>query len=170
MPTLYLFVGFPGAGKTTIARWICGATGAVHIWADKERKEMFIHPTHSHKESQELYAYLNARVEEHLQAGTSVVFDTNFNFREDREHMRKIARRAGAEIVIIWVRTAKDIAKHRAVNDSHDKPTRLFGNMHSRTWDRIAGHLQPPTNEPDVIELDGADLDKEETLQRLEIF
>jgi predicted kinase len=45
-PKLYFFVGFPGAGKTTLAKSIADATGATHIWADDERHQLF--PAASH--------------------------------------------------------------------------------------------------------------------------
>src|ERR1700740_2189499 len=104
-PRLYLFVGYSGAGKTTIAQALEEMTGAIHLWADSERHKLFAEPTHSHDESTELYKRLNEQAEELLKAGKSVIFDTNFNFHKDREHLQQIAKRVGAEAIIIWVTT-----------------------------------------------------------------
>ena len=86
--TLYLFVGYPGSGKTTAANIICKLTGAEHIWADRERQKMFGRPTHSPQESAALYHRLNERTRQLLLQDKSVVFDTNFNYRRDRDHLR----------------------------------------------------------------------------------
>jgi predicted kinase len=169
-PTLYLFVGYPGAGKTTVAQIICGATGAVHLWADYERRAMFVEPTHDQNESRQLYGYLNGEAHRLLKEGRSVVFDTNFNFYKDREHMRRIAGEAGAQLKLIWLQTGKDLAKHRATNDSHNKPTRLYGNMNEATFERIAGHLEPPRPDERPIVFIGENLQKTEVLRALNLL
>jgi predicted kinase len=169
MATLYLFVGYPGSGKTTVAQIICGATNAVHIWADKERRDMFRAPTHSADESAHLYTHLNDRTRDLLREGKSVVFDTNFNFYKDREHLRKIAAECNADVKLIWLKTDQALAKHRATNESHDQPTRLFGNMEADDFDRIAGHLQPPEPSEHAIVFVGKDLQKSEVLDMLQL-
>ena len=73
-PKLYLFVGYPGAGKTTVAKIIEEASAAEHIWADHERRKLFMTPTHSHEESKALYEQLNEQTANLLKAGTSVLF------------------------------------------------------------------------------------------------
>lgn len=118
-PTLYLMLGYPGAGKTTVSKIIHELTGATHLWADKIRNERFAHPTHSHQENLDLYGYLNELTAELLATGQDVIFDTAFNFKKDREHLVDIARQHGAETKLIWVQTPKKVAQERATHPGH---------------------------------------------------
>lgn len=154
--TLFLMVGFPGAGKTTAAKFIKQFTGAEHLWADHERRHMFNKPTYSHQENLELYEQLNKVAEQMLAAGKSVIFDTNFNFYKDREHLRKIATKHDADTVVVWVQTKKETAKQRAVEDAHlHTHTRVLGHMPEDHFERIAGNLEPPLPNEVQIVLDG---------------
>ncbi len=168
-PTLYLFVGHPGAGKTTIAQLIAKRTGAVHLWADRIRSELFENPTHSRQESKVLYDKLNAETAAWLKMGKSVVFDTNFNFYDDRQLLRQIADNNGAQTVLVWVTTPKDVSRKRAVTMSDSRPTRLFGNMPLSDFERMAGNLQPPRSEERAITIDGSDLQDNTVYQALGI-
>ncbi len=163
---LYLFVGYPGAGKTTVAKLISNATGAVHLWADHERHRMFAHPTHSAAESQQLYTNLNMLTNELLSEGNSVVFDTNFNFYADREYMRGLAAKHGAETVLIWLQTPAELAKQRAVHDSNLR-NGYKAIMTEANFDSIAAKLEPPTPAEHPIVLDGSQLDATSIKQQL---
>ncbi len=166
-PTLYLMVGYPGSGKTTVSRIIHELTGAVHIWADHERKQMFRSPTHSRQESRQLYDKLNAKVETLLAEGKSVIFDTNFNYYKDRQLMRDIAEKHGALAVLVWLITSKELAYKRATEESSAQPTRLFGNMTHEAFENIAGHLEPPAEAEQPIKLDGTRITKAHIAERL---
>lgn len=164
---LYLFVGYPGAGKTTVAKIIADKTGAIHLWADFERHVMFGDPTHSPEESRQLYAHLNQVAEELLREGKSVIFDTNFNYFKDREHMRQIAQQTGAEAVTIWVTTPEALAKKRATEESDGKETRLWGNMETAVFERMHQQLEPPHPEEQAITVDGTHVEPEKVLSQL---
>jgi len=168
MQTLYLMVGYPGSGKTTISKIISEQTGAVHLWADHERQLMFTTPQRSHAENIQLYDELNDRTDELLRQGKSVIFDTNFNFYRDRERLRRVAARNGAHAVVVWVTTARDIARERATKHSEGQETRIWGNMPEADFDRIAGNLEPPRPDEHVIEMDGTDITPTYITQKLQ--
>lgn len=154
-PTLYLMLGYPGSGKTTVAKTIHQLTGAVHLWADHERWRKFGEPTYSHAENLELYDGLNQKTAQLLKEGSSVIYDTNFNFYKDRDHLRAIAQEHQARCLVIWVTTSLATAKKRATQDAHTQGTRVLGNMPVDHFVRLTHNLQPPRSDEHYIELDG---------------
>jgi predicted kinase len=161
--TLYLFIGYPGAGKTTVAKNLAEVTGAVHLWADQERHKFFPNPTHSHEESDALYAKLNDVTEYLLAEGKSVIFDTNFNYFADREKLREIASKYHAETIILWISTPVEVARDRAVC-SHEVRNGYEMNMTNEQFDDIVSKLEPPTKDEKVIKIDNPKLDAKELL------
>lgn len=157
-PKLYLFVGYPGAGKTTAAQALEESTGSVHLWADHERWKMFQQPTHHPSESKQLYDSLNDETAKLLRDGKSVIFDTNFNHRADRDYLRKIAFEADAETVLIWMTTPYEVAHDRAV---HSDTTRngYTVNMTHEMFENITSKLEKPTEDEQAIKIDGTKID-----------
>jgi len=158
-PILYLFIGYPGAGKTTVATIIAEVTGATHLWADAERHKLFPKPSHSLAESNQLYKQLNKAAEYLLKQGRSVVFDTNFNFYADRQMLRQAAAQQGADTIIIWVTTPPEVAKRRSVFN-HQSRNGYPMNMSEERFDAIAAKLQPPRENEKIIKISGPKLDK----------
>lgn len=158
-PTLYLFVGYPGAGKTTVSQLIEEETGAIHLWVDRERQKMFDVPTHSLPESAELYGYLNELTGQLLCDGKSVIFDTNFNYRKDRDYLRTIATKNNANTLVVWITTPKELAKKRATDPAHRERNGYEATMSPEDFDRLSNHLQEPTKDENFIKIDATDLD-----------
>ncbi len=165
-PVLYLFLGYPGAGKTTVAQLIAKHTGAVHIWADLERHKLFDQPTHDEAESRQLYDKLNQTTAQLLSQGKSVVFDTNFNRFDDRELLRGIAAKHGAESKLVWLTTPTDVAKERAVHANVVRNGYEF-KMSAEQFSKIASHLEPPREDEKVIKISGIKIDSNEVMQLL---
>lgn len=163
-PVLYLMLGYPGAGKTTVAKLISQKTGAVHLWADDERHKMFAQPTHSEAESLELYEHLNDVVKNMLAEGQSVVFDTNFNHYHDREMLHELAAKQGADTKLIWLTTPAAVARDRAVHANIVRNGYQFA-MTGEEFDAIAHKFEPPREDEKAIKIDGVKLDASELLR-----
>lgn len=161
MPTLYLMLGYPGAGKTTTAKVLADLTGAIHLSSDQIRLELFNKPTFSQQEHDELYQYLDKRTEELLAEGKSVIYDANLNRYQHRKEKYSICKRTGASPVLIWVQTPKNLAKERA---THETRTHLIPKQETagQMFERIANIIEEPSdNEPYEI-IDGTSLTRED--------
>jgi predicted kinase len=165
---LFLFVGYPGAGKTTISKLIEKETGAVHICADAERHALFPETTHSAEESRKLYEMLNKRVDDLLEEGKSVIFDTNFNYRSDRDILRALATNRRVQTVVIWVNTPLETARRRAVL-SHTVRNGYDYVMSEEQFESIADKLEPPDESENVIKIDGTEIDSRQVAELLHL-
>ena len=154
-------LGYPGSGKTTTAKVIHELTGAVHLWADHIRRERFGSPTYTHQENLDLYNHMNELTAELLAAGNSVIFDTNFNFYKDRQHLREIAKAHNAEAKLIWVNTPKQVARERATNGAHIHTTRVLGDMPAEDFERMSKQLEEPRPDESYITVEGTKVTKE---------
>lgn len=159
--TLFIMVGYPGSGKTTASHIIQVQTGAVHLWADHERKQRLEHPTYSHAENLKLYAELNQVAEKLLAEGKSVIYDTNFNFYKDRELMRSIAKKYDAQAIVVWVHAPIELARERATKGADKQHTRVLGDMPLDHFERIAQGLEEPHADERKIEFDGTGITPE---------
>lgn len=167
--TVYLMFGLPGAGKTTVAKEICVQTGAIHLWADEQRKTKFSNPKFDAAENQSLYEQLNDETAVLLGQGKSVVFDTAFNHLSDRDHLRDIASKHQAETIVVWVQTPSEVARTRATQDAHLQDTRILGDMSHEHFDRLKDKLEPPAKHEKVVTLDGTKITPKYVKTRLDL-
>lgn len=154
MTKLYLMLGYPGAGKTTAAKIIHELTGAVHISSDILRVKMFPHPDFSQTEHNHLYRVLDERVTEALNAGQDAIYDANLNRHRHRIEKYQICEATGAEPVLLWVQTPKELAKTRAVDHSRGHLVPKEEAPHDM-FERIARVIEEPKADEPYIVLDG---------------
>lgn len=166
-PNLYLMLGYPGAGKTTAAKIISELTGAVHIWADHERRQMhdsdnYVQVERTAEFNIKLYDSLNKRSVELLKQGKSVVYDAAFNHLKDRLALRDLAHKLEIPTTIVWVKAPKAVAKKRAQNPTDIEGTRVLGaDMSDERFEELALKLEQPRDDETVVELDGQSLSQE---------
>lgn len=168
MATLYLMLGYPGAGKTTTAALIHALTGAVHVSSDTARLQMFSSPDFSQDEHDSLYKALDEQTENLLTAGKDVIYDANLNRHRHRQEKYAICERTGATPVLLWVKTAKELARQRATDTSrsHLVP---HGETLDEMFNRIADIIEEPDATEPFITIDGTNVSAEYIRKTLSI-
>lgn len=168
VPTLYLMAGYPGAGKTTIAKIIAQKTGAAHLSSDAIRLELFPQPQFTPEEHATLYTVLDARTEELLSQGKSVIYDANLNRRQHRDDKYKICEQTGATPKLLWIETPRTLAKERATHNSRS-PLVPRNETLETMFDRIADVIEPPSQDEAAIVIDGTNTSEELVAQALQL-
>src|SRR5579859_1952781 len=101
-PFLLMFYGYPGAGKTYLARQFCETVQAAHLQADRIRGELFESPRYDKQENDVVSQLMDYMTEEFLSAGLSVAYDTNAMRAAQRHALREMAHRCHATPLIVW--------------------------------------------------------------------
>src|SRR3546814_17584252 len=93
-------------------------------------------------------------IEESLSAGVSVVYDMNALRLAQRRFLRDIARKAGAETMLLWQQIDPESARMRAVKrDRRRDDDKYAMKPDTTTLQKIAGELKNPeaTEENEVV-------------------
>lgn len=110
--SLTIMHGHSGSGKTTVARRLAAASGALHIRSDAVRKHLAGRPlvgrddankagdVYSADMTARTYERMSALAETGLRAGFPVVLDARYPLRRQRDAARALAGRMGAQFHI----------------------------------------------------------------------
>jgi predicted kinase len=144
-PLLVLLYGFPGAGKTFFARQLCEQLVATHVHGDRMRAELFEKPTYSKEENHIINSLMQYMTGEFLQAGVSVVYDTNAMRVAQRRALRNMASKTGAETILIWLQIDAETALTRSAQRDHRKADDKYSSPLDRsTFETLASGMQNP--------------------------
>jgi hypothetical protein len=120
---LVLTCGLSGSGKSTVARALVEALGAVRVRSDVERKRLHgMAPTerpadpgriYDRASTERTYARLTEVARAGLAGGVSVVVDAVFNRRAERDAMRRLAREFGADCVVVDCQAPEPVLRER---------------------------------------------------------
>lgn len=144
-PTLILLYGYPGAGKTFLARQLCEDLNAAHVHGDRIRYELFEQPRYDKQENQIVEHLMEYMTEEFLNAGISVVFDMNALRAAERKELRELARKHKADNLVIWLQIDADSAFDRVnKRDRRKADDKYTPPMDRNTFETFAGRMQNP--------------------------
>jgi len=112
-PVVIVFLGSIGAGKSFFARRLAKKLSIVRINSDAMRAAM--DEQWGEEANRRLWGAGDYAVEQVLAAGYPVIYDAaRFNRLEAREKLRAIANKIGAQVIIVWIETPREVAALRA--------------------------------------------------------
>jgi len=133
-PTLIYMYGFPGSGKSYLARQMTDVVQMANVSADKLRSELFEHPRFDAQENAIINHLMNYITEEFLSAGVSVVFDVNALRAAQRRRLRDVARKHKAEHLLVWLQVDTESSYAR----TQDRDRRTSEGKYAEQMTRLA--------------------------------
>jgi len=152
-PVLLCLYGYPGSGKSYVARSLAGSIQMAHVSADRIRSELFQSPRYDAQENAIVLHLMNYMAAEFLDAGVSVVYDTNAARLGQRRALRELARKHKAEYLLVWLQIDTDTAFERTQQrDRRTSDDRYAKPQDKKSFDDESSTMQnPQTNEPYMV-------------------
>ena len=151
-PALICLYGFPGSGKSYVARSLADYMEIAHINSDRIRNELFQTPRYDAQENAIVTHLMDYMSEEFLGAGLSVVYDTNALRAAQRRKLRELARKHKAEYMLIWIQVDVDSAYARTqARDRRTMDDKFAEPQTHETFNRQLAGMQNPEGEDYVV-------------------
>jgi predicted kinase len=155
-PLLILLYGYPGSGKTYFARQFCEQVQAAHVQGERIRFELFDKPNYDKDENDVVSQLTDYMCEEFLNAGVSVVYDTNAMRASQRRTLRDLARRTHAQSFVVWIQIDTETAFLRTTKrDRRRTDDKYSAPMSEQNFSTIIGHMQNPTSTEGYVVVSG---------------
>ena len=151
-PALICLYGFPGSGKSYVARNLASDLQVANVSSDRVRSELFQTPRYDAQENAIVTHLMDYMTEEFLSSGVGVVYDTNALRAAQRRKLRELARKHKAEYLLIWVQVDIDSAFSR----TQDRDRRTMDDKYAEpqtkaTFDRQLAGMQNPQGEDYIV-------------------
>ena len=139
-PTLFVMIGLPGSGKSTVAKKLAKQKDAEVVCPDDIREEMTGDPSDQSCNSA-VWEEVYVRIGMAIQAGRNVILDATAVRARDRETAVISAGMYGADVCGVYVRTPVNVCKKRNARRERVVPDHVI--------DRMARLLrdEPPTDD-----------------------
>ncbi len=155
-PLLVMLYGYPGSGKSYVARQLTNHIQAAHIQGERIRSELFEHPRYDKQENAVVTQLMDYMADEFLNMGISVVYDTNALRAAQRQSLRDKARRAGAMPLVIWLQINTEAAFARCRKRDRRKADDRYSQIIDRsTFDSLSEGMQNPVSSEDYVVVSG---------------
>jgi predicted kinase len=151
-PTLICLYGFPGSGKSYLARNLATAIQMANVSSDRIRSELFQNPRYDSQENAIVTHLMDYMSEEFLSAGVGIVYDTNALRAAQRRKLREVARKHHASYLLIWLQVDTETAFSRTQGRDRRTADDKYAEPQTRpTFDRQAAAMQNPQGEDYLV-------------------
>lgn len=151
-PVLLCFYGYPGSGKSFVARNLSESLQIAHISADRIRGELFASPRYDAQENAIVAHLMDYMAEEFLSAGVAVAYDANSVRPAQRRHLRELARKNKAEYLLAWLQIDSDSAFARTQKrDKRTSDDRFAQPQDKMSFESQLTQMQNPKDEPYLV-------------------
>lgn len=151
-PVLICLYGFPGSGKTFVARNLTDHIQMAHVNADRVRNELFANPRYDKQENAIVSHLMNYMTEEFLGAGMSVVYDANTLHSAQRRRLRELAAKHQAAFLLVWLQIDVEGAYTRTQGrDRRTSDDKYAQPLSRESFNRRLATMQNPKDEQYLV-------------------
>lgn len=112
-PVLLCLYGFPGSGKSFVARNLSEHIKMAYLSSDRIRSELFAQPRYDKQENAVVAHLMSYMMEEFLSAGLSVIYDANAIKIAQRRKLRDLANKHKVAYILVWLQIDVESAFER---------------------------------------------------------
>lgn len=151
-PVLMCLYGFPGVGKSYMARNLTEHIQMAYVSADRIRSELFAKPRYDNQENAIVSHLMNYMTEEFLGSGLSVVYDTNALRSGQRRRLRELAAKHRAAHLLVWMQIDVESAYVRTQRRDRRTSDDKFAEPQTReSFNRQLATMQNPKDEQYLV-------------------
>ena len=158
--------GLAFAGKSTLARILAKHTGSKliafdNLWVEKAKEQPVSKGVDGWRFIRKI---AQDEISKCLHEGISVVYDDNNVRLEHREELRKVAKEANSEPIIIYLNTPLEIIRAR---EQANKVTGKRHEVEPENFQTVLEQLEPPSSDEKALEFK-PNMDMNEFLKKLD--
>ncbi len=151
-PILITLYGFPGSGKSFVARHLVEDFQLAHLNSERLRSDLFENPQYSEREDFIVSQLMSYLAQQFLIAGLGVVYDTNARNRQFRKQLADLAKRNHADYLLLWLQIDQESAYERTQKrDRRTADDKYAPELSQSSFLEQLSQMQNPDKEPYLV-------------------